>query len=82
MYTTFQSFDYSNYETDITLTGTAVCERNIEGVARVAKTLDEAKLVKSGEILITKCTDIAWSPLFPILKGLVTEIGGLLSHGK
>lgn len=35
-----------------------------------------------GEILITLSTDIAWSPYFPILGGVVTEIGGLISHGK
>ena len=34
-----------------------------------------------GEILITRYTDIGWSPFFPIMSGLVTEVGGLLSHG-
>ena len=34
-----------------------------------------------GEILITYSTDIGWSPYFPILGGIVTEIGGLVSHG-
>uniref|UniRef100_A0A915D5T2 PEP-utilising enzyme mobile domain-containing protein n=1 Tax=Ditylenchus dipsaci TaxID=166011 RepID=A0A915D5T2_9BILA len=43
--------------------------------------LKEAENTKPGEILITKYTDIGWSPLFPIIRGLVTEIGGLLSHG-
>ena len=33
------------------------------------------------EILITRSTDIGWSPYFPILKGVVTELGGLISHG-
>jgi pyruvate,water dikinase len=37
--------------------------------------------LQPGEILITRYTDIAWSPFFPIIAGLVTEIGGLLSHG-
>ncbi|GFS42055.1 putative phosphoenolpyruvate synthase [Nephila pilipes] len=34
-----------------------------------------------GEILITYCTDIGWSPYFPIISGVVTELGGLISHG-
>lgn len=34
-----------------------------------------------GDILITHSTDIAWSPYFPILGGVVTELGGLISHG-
>ncbi|GIY85819.1 putative phosphoenolpyruvate synthase, partial [Caerostris darwini] len=33
-----------------------------------------------GEILITLSTDIDWSPYFPIVSGVVTEIGGLISH--
>ena len=36
---------------------------------------------KSGDILITYSTDIGWSPFFPLLSGLATEIGGLISHG-
>ncbi len=34
-----------------------------------------------GEVLITVGTDIGWSPYFPILGGVITELGGLLSHG-
>lgn len=34
-----------------------------------------------GDILITNSTDIGWSPYFPILSGVVTELGGLISHG-
>ncbi|KAI1711487.1 pyruvate phosphate dikinase, PEP/pyruvate binding domain-containing protein [Ditylenchus destructor] len=63
------------------LTGTCVCEGLVRGRVRVARTLNEAQDTQPGEILITQHTDIGWSPLFPILKGLVTEVGGLLSHG-
>jgi len=38
-------------------------------------------LYQSGEILIVPYTDVGWSPYFPIIGGLATEIGGLLSHG-
>nr|XP_042904020.1 putative phosphoenolpyruvate synthase [Parasteatoda tepidariorum] len=34
-----------------------------------------------GEILIAYSTDIGWSPYFPIISGVVTELGGLISHG-
>lgn len=37
--------------------------------------------IEPGDILITYSTDIGWSPYFPILGGVVTEIGGLISHG-
>uniref|UniRef100_A0AC34R2N5 PEP-utilising enzyme mobile domain-containing protein n=1 Tax=Panagrolaimus sp. JU765 TaxID=591449 RepID=A0AC34R2N5_9BILA len=73
---------FKNMKSEVELRGTAVCEGTIIGKARVAKTLNEAFETKPGEILITKYTDIGWSPLFPMIKGLVTEIGGLLSHGS
>ncbi len=31
--------------------------------------------------MITYSTDIAWSPYFPLIGGLITEMGGLISHG-
>ena len=30
---------------------------------------------------MTQSTDIGWSPYFPVLAGVVTELGGLISHG-
>uniref|UniRef100_A0A914DGC5 Phosphoenolpyruvate synthase n=1 Tax=Acrobeloides nanus TaxID=290746 RepID=A0A914DGC5_9BILA len=74
-------FKFEDFGDDVELFGTAVCEGRVVGHVRVAKTLEEAHLTQPGDILITKYTDIGWSPLFPIIKGLVTEIGGLLSHG-
>uniref|UniRef100_A0A8R1Y5Q4 Phosphoenolpyruvate synthase n=1 Tax=Pristionchus pacificus TaxID=54126 RepID=A0A8R1Y5Q4_PRIPA len=67
--------------TSSSLSGTTVCEGLVVGRARVAKSIDDARDTQPGEILITTYTDICWSPLFPIVKGLVTEVGGLLSHG-
>ncbi|GMT09112.1 hypothetical protein PFISCL1PPCAC_409, partial [Pristionchus fissidentatus] len=67
--------------TSSSLSGTTVCEGVVIGRARVAKCIDDAMETQPGEVLITTYTDICWSPLFPIVKGLVTEVGGLLSHG-
>ena len=36
--------------------------------------------IKPGEILVTSYTDPAWTPLFAIAGGVVTEVGGLLTH--
>jgi rifampicin phosphotransferase len=33
-----------------------------------------------GEILVARATDIGWTPLFPLAAGIVTELGGTLSH--
>ncbi|KAL1466200.1 hypothetical protein MTO96_042893, partial [Rhipicephalus appendiculatus] len=53
----------------------------VEGKVRVAATFDEAPLIQKGEILVTTATDTGWTPYFPLLAGVVTEIGGPLSHG-
>jgi pyruvate,water dikinase len=35
----------------------------------------------AGDILVTSHTDPSWSPLFVSVAGLVTEVGGLMTHG-
>jgi pyruvate,water dikinase len=50
------------------------------GIARVARTLEEAKDVLPGEILVAVTTMPAWTPLFGIAAAVVTETGGPLSH--
>ncbi|KAG0421092.1 hypothetical protein HPB47_003008, partial [Ixodes persulcatus] len=62
--------------------GTPVSRGSVTAPARVVKTLDSADCIQPGDILVTNATDIGWSPYFPLLSGLVTELGGLLSHGK
>ncbi|CAL4079207.1 unnamed protein product, partial [Meganyctiphanes norvegica] len=37
--------------------------------------------IQNGEILVTYSTDVGWTPYFPLLGGVITEIGGLISHG-
>jgi pyruvate,water dikinase len=37
--------------------------------------------VAPGDILVTAYTDPSWSPLFVAISGLVTEVGGLMTHG-
>lgn len=61
--------------------GTPVCGGKITGRACVVRTFAEVSKIRAGDILITYGTDIAWSPYFPILSGVVTELGGLISHG-
>jgi pyruvate,water dikinase len=52
----------------------------IEGRARVIRDMAEADL-EAGDILITPFTDPSWSPVFVTISGLVTEVGGLMTHG-
>ena len=51
-----------------------------EGRARVILNMEDADLGE-GDILVTPFTDPSWTPLFVSIKGLVTEVGGLMTHG-
>lgn len=60
--------------------GLAVSSGVIEGRARVILNIENADL-EDGDILVTTFTDPSWTPLFVSIKGLVTEVGGLMTHG-
>ncbi len=62
------------------LVGLPVSAGTIEGRARIIHDMAEADL-EAGDILVTPHTDPAWSPLFVAIAGLVTEVGGLMTHG-
>ncbi|MFJ7017764.1 rifamycin-inactivating phosphotransferase Rph [Streptomyces sp. NPDC101117] len=62
------------------LAGLAVSAGTVEGRARVVLDMAEADL-EAGDILVTRFTDPSWSPLFVGIAGLVTEVGGLMTHG-
>ncbi|MET9604111.1 rifamycin-inactivating phosphotransferase [Streptomyces sp. NPDC006512] len=62
------------------LIGVPVSAGTVEGRARVILDMAEADL-EAGDILVTTFTDPSWSPLFVGIAGLVTEVGGLMTHG-
>jgi pyruvate,water dikinase len=62
------------------IVGLPVSSGVIEGRARVILNLEDADL-EDGDILVTAFTDPSWTPLFVSIKGLVTEVGGLMTHG-
>lgn len=63
-----------------TLSGIPCSAGRAEGKARVATTLDEARALAAGEVLVACYTDPGWTPLFSRIAAVVTETGGLLSH--
>ncbi|MDQ3234672.1 MAG: PEP-utilizing enzyme, partial [Pseudobdellovibrionaceae bacterium] len=65
---------------DGAIIGLAVSSGVREGRARVILNMDDAEL-EDGDILVTTFTDPSWTPLFVSIKGLVTEVGGLMTHG-
>jgi pyruvate,water dikinase len=62
------------------LPGLGVSPGVVEGRARVILRMEEAELA-AGDILVTPYTDPSWTPLFVAIRGLVTEVGGLMTHG-
>jgi rifampicin phosphotransferase len=62
------------------LTGLPVSAGTVEGRARVILDMADANL-EAGDILVTAYTDPSWTPAFVAIKGLVTEVGGLMTHG-
>ncbi|PFF54766.1 phosphoenolpyruvate synthase [Bacillus cereus] len=62
------------------IVGLPVSSGVIEGRARVILNMEDANL-EEGDILVTAFTDPGWTPLFVSIKGLVTEVGGLMTHG-
>lgn len=51
------------------------------GIARLVRGPEDFSKLQSGEILIAPLTNPVWTPLFAIAGGIVTEVGGILSHG-
>ncbi|MGE8077381.1 phosphoenolpyruvate synthase [Peribacillus loiseleuriae] len=62
------------------IVGLPVSSGVIEGRARVILNMEDVDL-EDGDILVTSFTDPSWTPLFVSIKGLVTEVGGLMTHG-
>lgn len=63
------------------LIGTPVSAGVVEGRARIVRSPEESQL-QEGEILVAPFTDPGWTPLFQSAVGLVTEVGGLMTHGS
>jgi pyruvate,water dikinase len=62
------------------LVGLPVSTGTIEGRARVVLDMTEADF-EPGDILVTAYADPSWTPAFVAITGLVTEVGGLMTHG-
>ncbi len=62
------------------LVGLPVSAGTVEGRARVITDMAEADL-DPGDVLVTPFTDPSWTPAFVAIAGLVTEVGGMMTHG-
>jgi len=51
-----------------------------EGKARIVRKVGELNRLKVGEIMVSPVTSPMWSPAFGVAKGIITDIGGMMSH--
>lgn len=65
----------------VKVTGTSSSPGIASGIIRVVESIRELPEVKDEEILVTSNTDPGWTPVFSKIGGLITETGGILSHG-
>ncbi|MGD9600376.1 MAG: PEP/pyruvate-binding domain-containing protein [Gammaproteobacteria bacterium] len=64
-----------------TLVGIATSHGIATGVARIVPQLNQIGRVQNGDILVCNSTDPGWMSVFPKIRGLVLETGGMLAHG-
>jgi pyruvate,water dikinase len=62
------------------VTGLAASPGVIEGTAKVVMSIDEFDEVNPGDIMVCQMTNPAWTPLFAVIAGIVTDAGGVVSH--
>ncbi|OFW67498.1 MAG: PEP-utilizing protein [Actinobacteria bacterium RBG_16_68_21] len=60
--------------------GLAASPGTVEGVARVVMSIDQFDEVNPGDIMVCQMTNPAWTPLFAVISGIVTDAGGVVSH--
>lgn len=63
-----------------TITGNPGSGGQVEGTVRIINTLEEGNQLQKGEILVTKTTNVGWTPLFPRAAAVVTDVGMPLAH--
>jgi pyruvate,water dikinase len=63
------------------LTGIAAASGTVTGRAAVARSKEDFHHVQAGDVLVAPQTDPGWATVLFLVRGLVMERGGMLSHG-
>ncbi len=63
------------------LHGIPASQGKLSGTIRILNRVEDIGDVQTGEILVVPRTDPGWTPVFRKIGGLITETGGILSHG-
>jgi phosphohistidine swiveling domain-containing protein len=62
------------------ITGVAASPGQVQGTAKVVRSLVEASKLQQGDIMVCEMTVPTWVPLFATVSGIVADSGGILSH--
>ena len=63
-----------------TLKGFAGAAGRVEGIVHILATPEEGYKLEPGEILVAVTTNVGWTPLFPRVAAVITDVGAPLSH--
>lgn len=69
-----------NVEQNSVIKGMPGSAGQVEGLVRCVSRIEDANQLQPGEILVTSQTHIGWTPYFPRLAAVVTDVGAPLSH--
>ncbi|MGH8598334.1 MAG: PEP-utilizing enzyme, partial [Gammaproteobacteria bacterium] len=77
------NLEHANSETATVggLQGMGTSRGEATGLARVLRNIEDIGRLQKDNILVCNSTDPGWMPVFPLIKGLVLETGGMLAHG-
>jgi pyruvate, water dikinase len=76
------TLDNATLQTSKILTGIGASQGQIEGTVKVVLNLQQnTSDINKQNILVVPYTDAGWSPLLALAGGLISEVGGSLSHG-
>jgi pyruvate,water dikinase len=67
-------------ELNADLWGLCGCGGEAEGTARVCFVYEDLKNLKADEILVCPSTNAAWTSVFSLVQGVITDAGGTLCH--
>lgn len=67
-------------ESDSIVDGLAACPGTVEGTARTVTGPEDFSAIEDGDILVAELTSSAFNVVLPLLSGIVTDKGGMLSH--
>jgi len=65
---------------DCDISGTGGAPGIVTGPVRHVRTMQDLRDVQPGDIVVTQAIDPAWTPVFGIVGGVISEEGGMLSH--